>query len=72
MSILVFALHATRRVVAILGSIEDAPEDVQALREDAFQVHGRLNKVLDPREWEEVSGLRLVARSSADMLAIRA
>ena len=46
--ILGFTLHAAHKVYTIIESIKDSPNEIQALRDDAFQVHGFLKKVLDP------------------------
>ena len=45
--ILGFALHAAHKVYNIIQSIHDAPSDVRALRDNAFQVHGFLEDLLD-------------------------
>ena len=45
--ILSFALHAAHKVYNIIESIKDAPEVIQALRDDALQVHGFLERFLD-------------------------
>ena len=45
--ILGFALHAAHKVYNIIQSIQDAPSDVRALRDNAFQVHGFLEDLLD-------------------------
>ena len=46
LGILGFALHAAHKVYTIIESIKDAPNEIQALRDDAFQVYGFLEKVL--------------------------
>ena len=45
--ILGFALHAAHKVYNIIESIKDAPEVIQALRDDALQVHGFLERFLN-------------------------
>ena len=45
--ILGFALHAAHKVYSIIQSIKDAPSDVRALRDNAFQVHGFLDDLLN-------------------------
>ena len=47
--ILSFALHAAHKIYDIIESIKDAPEVIQALRDDALQVHGFLKRFLDDR-----------------------
>ena len=44
--ILGIAFHAATKVIHIIKSIKDAPSEIQALREDAVQVHGFLDKLL--------------------------
>ena len=44
--ILGFALHAAHKVYTMVESIKDAPGEIQALRDDALQVHGFLEKLL--------------------------
>ena len=45
--ILGFALHAAHKVYNVIQSIKDAPNDVRALRDNAFQVHGFLDDLLN-------------------------
>ena len=63
--ILGFALHAARKVYTVIESIKDAPGEIQALRDDAFQVHGFLKKVLEQRD-EGGPGAPLRARGVED------
>ena len=48
--ILGFALHAAHKVYTIIESIKDAPGEIQALRDDALQVHGFLEKLLGSQD----------------------
>ena len=50
LGILGFALHAAHQIYNVIGLIKDAPSDVQALRDDAFQVFCFLKKVVDSQE----------------------
>ena len=45
--ILGFALHAAHKVYSIIQSVKDAPSDVQALCDNALQVHSFLKDLLD-------------------------
>lgn len=51
-----FALHAAHKVYNIIESIKDAPSDIQDLRDDAFQVHGFLKKLLGSQDEGGQSG----------------
>lgn len=59
--ILGFALHAAHKVYTVIESIKDAPNDIKALRDDAFQVHGFLTKLLGSQDEGEQSGPLRVA-----------
>ena len=48
--VLSFAFHATHKVWATIESIRSAPSDIQALRDDALQVHELLTKILGAQE----------------------
>ena len=48
--VLSFAFHATHKVWATIEPIRSAPSDIQALRDDALQVHELLTKVLGVQE----------------------
>ena len=45
--ILAFALHATHKIYNIVESIKDAPNEIQALRDDALRVRGFLQELLN-------------------------
>ena len=60
LSILAFALHAAHKVYNIVEGIKGAPRDVQALRDDAFQVQEFLQTLLDSRDDESEHGLQRV------------
>lgn len=50
LGILGFVLHAAHKVYTVIESIKDAPTDIQALHDDAFQVHGLLKKLLGSQD----------------------
>ena len=54
--ILGFALHAAHKVYTILESIKDAPSEIQALRDEAFQVHSFLETIQNS---QDVGGRRV-------------
>ena len=53
---LVSALQAAYKVYTVIQLIKDAPNDIQALCDDAFQVHGFLEKLLGSQGEGEQSG----------------
>lgn len=53
--ILGFALHAAHKIYNVIESIKDAPSDIRTLRDEALQVHGFLDKLLDSKKEGELS-----------------
>ena len=51
--ILGFSLHAAHKVYYVVASIKDAPSDIQALQNDALQVHSFLDKIVGSQEGGE-------------------
>lgn len=51
-----FALSAAYKVYTVIQSVKDAPGDIQALRDDAFQVHGFLKRLLKSQHAAGESG----------------
>ena len=75
--ILGFALHAAHKVYTIIESIKDAPGEIQALRDDALQVHGFLEKLLGSQDGSSEgqsgpSGMGNVQDSQIDALVRKA
>ena len=64
--ILGFALHAAHKVYNVIQSIQDAPSDVRALRDNAFQVHGFLEDLLD----KQAKGDKPMAAAYVDLREI--